>query len=328
MSIYTHKIIKEDNMRLCLNTDCLGEMSFEQMLDTAADLGYESIEIACGNWSRAPHIDLDAMLASEERRKNYMKAIEDHGLILEALNCSGNQLAPNEEGRQHQEVVEKTFKLARLLDIHKIVMMSGCPGGSPEDHTPNWIITSWPPITTKILEWQWNEVLIPYWKKMSAFADECGIEKIALENHGCQLVYNPDTLIRLQDAVGKKVGMNFDPSHLMWMGGDPIQALHKLGGSRIYHVHAKDVRKERNYLGPDGVLDTKTIDKFASRTWNYVAFGHGHDVQWWKEFFSVLSMEGYDGPVSQEMEDLTMPALTGLKKSTAVLKEALPVEFD
>ena len=171
-------------------------------------------------------------------------------------------------------------------------------------------------------------MLIPYWKKTVELAKQNGIEKIALENHGCQMVYNPETLIRLRDAVGPMVGMNLDPSHLMWMGGDPVTAIHKLGADRIYHVHAKDVRIERNYIGPDGVLDTKTIDQFAKRTWNYVALGHGHDVSWWKEFLSVLSMAGYTGPISQEMEDLTMPALTGLKKSTAVLKEAMPCDYE
>ena len=68
-------------MRFCLNTDCLGYMPFEEMLDTVAALGYESIEIACGNWSQAPHIDLDAMLASEETRKNFMDAIEKPEII-------------------------------------------------------------------------------------------------------------------------------------------------------------------------------------------------------------------------------------------------------
>lgn len=315
-------------MKLCFNTDGLGYMPFEEMLDTLAQLGYEAVEIACGNWSKAPHINLDEMLASETARKNFMAAIEKRGLTLEALNCSGNQLAPNEEGRQHQEVVEKTFKLASLLGVKKIVMMSGCPGGCAEDKTPNWIVTSWPPITTKILNWQWEEVLIPYWKKTVEFAKSWSIEKIALENHGCQMVYNPEMLIRLRDAVGDMIGMNLDPSHLMWMGGDPITAVHKLGAQRIYHVHAKDVRIERNYIGPDGVLDTKTIDKFAKRTWNYVALGHGHDVRWWKEFLSVLSMEGYNGAISQEMEDLTMPALTGVKISTDVLKEAMPCDYE
>lgn len=314
-------------MRLCFHTDGLGYMPFEQMLDTLAELGYESVEIACGNWSKAPHMDLDGMLESADARRRFMDAIHARGLELEALNCSGNQLAPNEEGRRHQEVVEKTFRLAGLLGVRHIVMMSGCPGGSPTDTTPNWIVTSWPPSTTQILNWQWEEVLIPYWKETVKLAGASGIETIALENHGCQMVYNPETLIRLRDAVGPMIGMNLDPSHLMWMGGDPIAAVHKLGGARIHHVHAKDVRMERNYLGPDGVLDTKPIGEFARRTWNYVALGHGHDVCWWKEFLSVLSMEGYDGPVSQEMEDLTMPALTGVKKSTAVLKEAMPWDY-
>ena len=215
-------------MKLCFNTDGLGYMPFEEMLDTLAKLGYDCVEIACGNWSNAPHINLDEKLSREQARKNFMDAIKSRGLYLEALNCSGNQLAPNDEGKAHQEVVEKTFQLANLLGIKKIVMMSGCPGGAPGDTTPNWIVTSWPPITTKILNWQWNEVLIPYWKKTVEEAKKYGIERIALENHGCQMVYNPSTLIKLRDAVGDMIGLNFDPSHLMWMGGDPIQAIHKL----------------------------------------------------------------------------------------------------
>lgn len=86
-------------MRFCLNTDCLGYMPFEEMLDTVAELGYESIEIACGNWSKAPHIDLDAMLESEQTRKSFMDAIAKRGLVLEVLNCSG-QPARTERGGQ------------------------------------------------------------------------------------------------------------------------------------------------------------------------------------------------------------------------------------
>ena len=314
-------------MRFCLNTDCLGYMPFEEMLDTVASLGYESIEIACGNWSKAPHIDLDAMHASEETRKAYMDAIAKRGLVLEVLNCSGNQLAPNEEGKQHQEVVEKTFKLAGLLGIKKIVMMSGCPGGSAEDHTPNWIVTSWPPITTKILNWQWEEVLIPYWKKTIELAKANGIEKIALENHGCQMVYNPETLIRLRDAVGPMIGMNLDPSHLFWMGGDPIEAARVLGEhGAIYHIHGKDSRPERRCWQPNGMLDTKPIDAFARRAWNYVAVGAGHDAKWWKEFFSVVRMSGYNDEISLEMEDLTLSMLDGHLASLHVLREALNIE--
>lgn len=315
-------------MELCLNTDGLGYMSFEKMLDTTVELGFDSIEIACGNWSKAPHIDLDKVLKDSNERKNFIRAIESRGLKLAVLNCSGNQLAPNEEGKQHQAVVEKTFQLAEELQVKDIVMMSGLPGGSETDVTPNWITTSWPPITTKILNWQWESVLIPYWEKTVEEAKRHGIKSIAIENHGCQMVYNPETLLRLRNAVGSMVGMNLDPSHLMWMGGDPIYAIRKLGAECIYHVHAKDVRMEKGLLEANGVLDTKTIDEFSQRAWNYVALGHGHDVSWWKEFFSVLSMVGYNGIVSLEMEDLTMPPLTGVKKSVNVLKESLPNDYN
>ena len=314
-------------MRMSLVTDCLGFMSFEEMADTAVSLGYETLEFACGNWSKAPHVDLDALIESSTQREKFVNALNRRGLSIEALNCSGNQLAPNEEGREHQIVVEKTFKLAELLGVQNINMMSGLPGGGPVDTTPNWITTSWPPINLEILNWQWDEVALPYWEKTVREAREYGIEKIALENHGSQLVYNPETLFKLRNHVGDMIGLNFDPSHLIWMGGDPIVTLRTLG-SAIYHVHAKDTRIERGIVESQGVLDTKNIDEFSTRSWNYVALGHGHEVGWWKEFFSVLSMVGYDGSVSLEMEDLTMDTLTALKKSTHVLKEALPKDFD
>lgn len=310
-------------MRLCFVTDGLGYMPFEEMLDTSKALGFESLELACGNWSNAPHVDLNGLIESKSNRDKFVNAIKSRGLEIEALNCSGNQLAPNEEGKAHQEVVEKTFRLAELLGTKTIVMMSGCPGGGPKETTPNWIVTSWPPITTKILNWQWNEVAFPYWEKTVKLAKEHGIEKIALENHGCQLVYNPETLFKLRNYVGEMIGMNFDPSHLLWMGGDPISALRSLGDA-VYHIHAKDVRNEKGFIDTNGPLDTKTIDRFSQRSWNYVALGHGRDTRWWKEFFSVASMIGYKGPVSLEMEDLTMDPLTGVKKSVKVLKEALP----
>ncbi|MBU8879255.1 sugar phosphate isomerase/epimerase [Bacillus sp. FJAT-29790] len=313
-------------MRLCLVTDSLGSLSFKEMLNTSASLGYESLEFGCGNWSAVPHLDVDELLASSLKRADFVNAIKNKGLEIEALNCSGNQLAPNEEGKEHQAIVDKTFRLAELLGVKKIVMMSGLPGGGPDEKLPNWITTSWPPETTKILNWQWNEVAFPYWEKTVKQAKEYGIDKIALENHGCQLVYNPATLFQLRSQVGEMIGMNLDPSHLFWMGGDPILAARHLGDA-IYHIHAKDVRVERGLVGMDGLLDTKTTDRFSDRTWNFVALGCGHDSLWWSEFFSVVGMMGYDGPISLENEDQTMDQLTAVKKSTKLLKETLPRAF-
>nr|WP_245618077.1 hypothetical protein [Domibacillus tundrae] len=129
-------------MRLCLMTDSLGALPFEEMLHTSKSLGYESVEIATGNWSTAPHLDLDALLEGEKKRNEFIETMEKAGLQLEALNCSGSQLAPNEEGKAHQLVVEKTLKLAEQLNVKKIIMMSGLPGGNPNDTSPNWITTS------------------------------------------------------------------------------------------------------------------------------------------------------------------------------------------
>ncbi|GMA60806.1 sugar phosphate isomerase/epimerase [Alicyclobacillus fastidiosus] len=255
-----------------------------------------------------------------------MDAIHRRGLDIAALNCSGNQLDPSDEGKAHKIGVEKTFKLAEQLGVKKIVMMSGCPSAGPLEVVPNWITHCFFPSHQAILEWQWNEVAFPYWEQTVRLAKDYGIEQIAIENLGNNLVYNPETLFTLRNQVGDMVGMNLDPSHLFWMGADPISSARALGDA-IYHVHGKDVRLERGIHQVNGLLDHKPMEEFADRSWNYVAVGYGHDLSYWKEFFTVVRMTGYDGPVCLEMEDLTMDPLTGVAKSVQVLKEALPKRF-
>lgn len=314
-------------MRLCLNTDGLAHLSFEAMAATSAEIGIESLEIACGNWSSAPHIDLDGMLESKSTREKYMETIKRAGLELEALNCSGNQLEPNETGKAHQAVVEKTFRLAELLGVKSIVMMSGLPGGNATDTTANWVTTCWPMSCQEILRYQWEEVLIPYWEKTAKQAKNHGITSIALENHGAQCVYNAETLLRLREATDPIIGMNLDPSHHMWMGGDGIEMANALGADAIHHVHAKDLRKEGVRFAANGGLETKFFDDYNNRYWNYVALGYGASTEWWRTFFSVLRMMGYDGPVSLEIEDKTMSALVAIKKSIAFLHDVMPRDF-
>ena len=313
------RILQKADMKLAIKT-CTLDLPYTQMLDFCAAQGVFSLEIGTGNWSAAPHIDLDELLSSETARTRWLDEQRRRGMELCALNCSGNPLAYERD----LEVTEKTFRLASLLGVKKIVMMSGLPAGCPGDKTPVWVTTSWPPETQEILDYQWNEVAIPAWKELVRKAGDCGVKRIALENHGMQLVYNPETLLRLREAVGPMVGMNLDPSHLFWMGGDPIEAARELGeAGALYHVHGKDSRRERRMWGPNGMLDTKPIDAFCRRSWNYVAVGAGHGLQWWREFFSALRMAGYDEVVSLEMEDLTLPMLEGHLASLRTLKEAL-----
>jgi len=311
-------------MKLSYVTDSLGHLPFEDMLDYVAELGIEYIEMTTGGWSNAPHLNLDELLISDNRRNDFLNALEKRNIKLCALNCSGNPLDPGELGKRHREITDKTMELAQLLGIKKVIMMSGLPAGSPDDKIPNWITytVSWPPELKEVLDYQWNDVAIPYWKGLVKRAEAAGVEKIALENFSSQLVYNPETLFKLRNAVGPMVGLNLDPSHLIWMGADPILAARDLGNA-IHHVHGKDARIERKMAAVNGILETKEVEDVANRAWNYVAVGCGQDLQWWKEFFSVVKMMGYDGEVSLEMEDLTMSVEAGIKTSVEALKQTL-----
>lgn len=307
-------------MRLSILTDGL-DPCIDTMLQTIQSFGYEAVELATGNWSDAPHVDLDRLLNNKSAREQFQDTLKRHNLSICALNCSGNQLAPGEKGKRHAEVVSKTFQLAELLGVHKVVMMSGLPAGCPEDQCPNWVISSWPPENLQMVEYQW-EVAFSYWHSAVCEAKNCGIDNIALENHGCQLVYNCESLFRLRDEVGNIIGMNVDPSHLFWMGGDPISVLHQLG-SAVHHIHAKDCRVESIPAGYNTLLDPKDIGQNATRSWNYSAVGSGHDLQWWKTFFAHAKMIGYDGDVSLEIEDVSVDALTNVQRSTQILTQAI-----
>ncbi|CUH95262.1 putative protein YfiH [Propionispora sp. 2/2-37] len=313
-------------MKLSYVTDSLGHLSFENMLDKVAAMDIHAVEMTTGGWSPAPHLRLDELLESSSKREAFIMALQKRDIELCALNCSGNPLDPGKLGEEHRAVTEKTMELAKLLNVKKIVMMSGLPGGCAGDKTPNWITytVSWPEELQQVVDYQWNEVAIPYWKRLVNKAEACGVEKIALENFSSQLVYNPETLFKLRNAVGPMVGLNLDPSHLLWMGANPIAAARALGDA-IHHVHGKDVRMEQGLVEINGVMETKVVTDVAARAWNYVAVGCGHDLQWWKEFFSVVKMMGYDGHVSLEMEDLTMSIEAGITTSVEALKQTISV---
>lgn len=306
-------------MKIGLTTDSLGTLDFDTLVETAASLGIQTLEFGCGNWSSAPHLKLDALLEDAVARDRFMGKIREHGLEISALNCSGNQLHPDELGRANDAVVRKTFRLAKLLNVKRIVMMSGLPGG-PGDKNANWITTAWPPQTAVILRYQWEDVALPYWKELVKDAQANGIERICIEQHGQQLVYNTETLLHLRAQVGEIIGANFDPSHMLWMGGDPIQAAREMKGT-IYHVHAKDTRIDPRNAAINTVLDTKVNDRVSERSWNYVTLGYGHPEIWWRDLVTVLRQGGYDDVMSIEHEDLSMPPLAGVEKSVALLKE-------
>jgi len=308
-------------MKIGLTTDGLGHLGFEELLETAAEMGIECLEPGTGNWSPAPHISLDRLLEEPAARTELLAKVRDHGLSISALNCSGNQLAPGTTGEQHADVVRKTLRLASLLELDRVVMMSGLPGG-PGDANPNWIITAWPPENAEILRWQWQEVAIPYWRDLAAEARNLGVRRIALELHGGQLAYSAETLLQLRDAAGEAVGANLDPSHIFWMGGDPIELVYALGDA-IFNVHAKDTRIEPRRAAVNTLLESKPNARVAERSWNYATLGYGHDEGWWRRFVAALRAVGYDDVLSIEHEDYVAGRVEGIRKAVQLLQSVL-----
>ena len=310
-------------MKLALCTDVLGDLSFTEMLDKVKELGIEAVEMTAGGWGGCCHVPTQELLEDDDKLAAYKAEIEKRGMEIAALNCSGNPLSPAKMGELHTKSIYDTAVLAGRLGVEKLVMMSGLPAGAPGDKT-NWITStvSWPDYMEETVRYQWEDVAIPWWKKFVEHCKEQGVKQIAIEEFPCQLVYNPETLLKLRDAVDPMIGMNMDPSHLIAMGADPIAAVRALEGC-IYHVHGKDARIERGLCDVNGLAEYKPVTDTKNRTWNYVAVGCGQDLQWWKEFFSVCHMMGYDGHVSLEMEDLTMSVEAGLSTSIDALNQTI-----
>ncbi len=310
-------------MQLAICTDVYADLSYTDMLDKVKSLGINAVEMTAGGWGARKHCNTAELLADKAKRKAFLEELNKRGMRISALNTSCNQLWPSETGKQYSDSMYDCVKLAGLLGVEKIVCMSGLPAGNEHDTTPNWIVStvSWPDYMADSYEYQWKTT-IEWWKKFADHCEKCGVKQIAIEEFPCMMVYNVETFCRLRNAVGSIIGLNLDPSHLIALGGDPIICARELGEC-IYHVHGKDVRVERGVVEKNTLFEQKPVTSTRERSWNYVAVGCGQDMQWWKEFFSVLSMVGYNGDVSLEMEDLTMSVDAGVATSVNVLKQTI-----
>lgn len=310
-------------MQLAICTDVFADLSYTDMLDRVKSLGIDAVEMTAGGWGARKHCPTAELLADDAKLADYKAELDKRGMRISALNTSCNPLWPSETGEQYKKSMYDCAELAGKLGVKKIVAMAGLPAGSPTDTTPNWITStiSWPDFMAPAYEYQW-QVTIEFWKEFAAHCEKCGVEQIAIEEFPGTMVWSASTLLKLREAVGPIIGINLDPSHMVALGADPIAAARVLKGC-IYHVHGKDVRIERGLADVDGILEPRPVTESAERVWNYVAVGCGKDMQWWKEFFSVVRMMGYNGDVSLEMEDLTMSVDAGVRTSIDTLEQTI-----
>jgi sugar phosphate isomerase/epimerase len=302
-----------------------GNKPFEETLDYVKSLGVDAVEIGCGAYPGDAHCQPTALLEDAAKLKAFRQAVERRKLVISALSCHGNPLHPQKRiAAEHHRVFEQTVKLARKLDVDRVITFSGCPGGDPQAAQPNWIIAPWPPEYLQMLEWQWKERVVPYWTETARGCKKAGI-KVAIEMHPNFVVYNPETMLRLRDISPGVIGCNFDPSHMFWQGIDVPAAIRALGDC-IYHCHAKDCKIDPQNTAVNGVLDGKKYTEELRRSWIFRTVGYGHDAGEWKAIVSALRLAGYDHVLSIEHEDSLMSGPEGLRKAIAFLKDVVIAE--
>ena len=327
-------------MKLGAYTACLHDKPVAEAIQTLRELGLDSAEINSGGFLPPVHLPVDDLRASKDAREEYLGLFTDAGVTLTALNCNGNPLDPNPGvGPQHAQDIRDAIELGALLGVRRVVTMSGLPAAEAGGRRPSWTVEPWHSVFLDSRDYQWNEVAIPFWKDIQARAADADV-KVCLEMHPHNLVYNPATMERLATEIdATHVGAEMDPSHLFWQGIDPVLATEHLGGL-VYNAATKDTRINEA-AKVNGVLDDRfgrddpgdpnalslggsyTLSRWPENaSWDFVAVGRGHDVEFWTEFLRALAKVDPDMAVNIEHEDQELDQLEGLRQAAQTLKAA------
>ena len=310
-------------MKLSVLANLYGSKPLDEALSILSGLGVHTIEIGGGGYPGKDHCNPAELLADEAKYNEFVATLKKYDTEICAIACHGNAVHPNKEiAAQFDADFRNAVLLAEKLGVDTIVTFSGCPGSDPDAKLPSWVTCPWPDEFLTTLEYQWNEVLIPYWKEAAAFAKAHNVPHFAFEMHPGFCVYNAETLLKLRAAVGDVIGANLDPSHLIWQGAD-IPAVVRALGPAIYHVHAKDTKIDPYNTGVNGVLDCKHYGDEIHRSWIFRTVGYGHDESFWRDFVSNLRLVGYDRVLSIEHEDSLMTIDEGLSKAVEVLNRVM-----
>ena len=170
-------------MRLGVFTVLFGDRPLEEALDRVVEAGLDCVEIGTGNYPGNRHCRPEELLADDAKLAAFQAAISSRGLDISALSCHGNPIHPNRERAERDDrVYRDTVRLAQALGVRTVNLFSGCPGDGPDATQPNWVTCAWPPEYTEIVAWQWDEVVIPYWREAGRFAEERDV-RLAFEMH-------------------------------------------------------------------------------------------------------------------------------------------------
>jgi len=295
------------------------DLPLEELLKKVVDFGYDGVELAC--WG--DHFDVEAASKSQSYCDDKRALLEEYDLGCWSIsNHLAGQLVcdPNDDARTDVFAPENTHgnaeakrkwaidtmkKTAKAAKNFGISVVNGFTGSSI------WhMLYSFPPVTPKMLDDgfkyfadQWNPILDVF--------DDNGI-KFGLEVHPTEIAFDIYSAQRALEAIGHRetFGFNFDPSHLIWQGMDPVKFIDAFP-DRIYHVHMKDSAVTLD--GTSGILSSHLNFGDHRRGWDFRSVGRG-DVNF-EGIIRALNRIDYQGPLSVEWEDSGMNREHGARES-------------
>ncbi len=312
---------------ITLFTGQWADLPFAEVARLAADWGYQGLEIAC--WG--DHLDVARAAEDDNYVADRREILDRHGLSVYAISnhLTGQAVCDDPIDVRHREILSGrvwgdgdpegvrqraademalTARAAARLGVDTVVGFTG---------SAVWkYVAMFPPASQELIDAGYRD-FADRWNPILDVFDEVGV-RFAHEVHPSEIAYDYYTTERTMAAIGHRpaFGLNWDPSHFVWQGLDPVMFLWDFR-DRIYHVDCKDA-KLRTGNGRRGVLGSHLAWADPRRGWDFVSTGHG-DVPW-EDCFRMLNTIDYAGPISVEWEDAGMDRLVGAPEALAFVR--------
>ncbi len=299
------------------------DLSFEEICKKASSWGYEGLEIAC--WG--DHMEVRQAAGDPDYVERKKALLEKYGLRCWALGAhlSGqlvgddwdprsDAFAPDELAGKPEEI--RAWAVEEMSHTIRAAAAMGCGVVTGFLGSPIWkYLYSFPPTTEEMVEEGYQRIL-ELWTPLFDEFDAQGV-RFALEVHPTEIAYDYYSTVRLFQVFERRptLGLNFDPSHLIWQGLDPALFIREFA-DRIYHVHMKDAAVTLD--GKAGIIGSHLPFGDVRRGWNFRSLGHG-DVDF-EAIIRELNDIGYGGPLSVEWEDNGMDREFGARESAEFVK--------
>ena len=163
-------------MKLSVLANLYGAKPLDEALSILAGLDVHTVEIGAGGYPGKAHCNPAELLADEAKYNEFVATFKKYDTTICALATHGNPVHPDAAtAKMYDTDFRNAVLLAEKLGVDTVITFSGCPGDHAGAKYPNWVTCPWPEDFLAILDWQWNEVLIPYWKEAGAFAKAHGV---------------------------------------------------------------------------------------------------------------------------------------------------------